>query len=116
MPLNTNKDLKTYYSIGEVAEMLGVKETLLRFWERKFPKELCPKKAGRNIRQYTKKDIDQLKMIYNLLKVRGLKIEAAQELLRKNKEGTAKTVEAVNRLKEIQKELLDIKEKLDTLQ
>ena len=48
--LNTDKKLKLYYSIGEVAQMLGVSETLLRFWEKKFP-QLNPKRAGRDIRQ-----------------------------------------------------------------
>ena len=37
MALNPNKELKLYYSIGEVAEMLGVSETLLRYWEKEFP-------------------------------------------------------------------------------
>ena len=47
--LNTDKNLKLYYSIGEVAEMFGVNESLLRFWEREFP-QLNPKKAGRGTR------------------------------------------------------------------
>lgn len=41
--LNTDKNLKLYYSIGEVAEMFGVNESLLRFWEREFP-QLNPKR------------------------------------------------------------------------
>ena len=77
---------KLYYSIGEVAEMLGVNDTLLRFWEREFP-QISPKKGGRGVRQYTKDDIETIKVIYNLVKVRGLRIEAAREALRKNKEG-----------------------------
>ena len=45
MPLNPNKDLKLYYSIGEVAEMFGVSETLLRYWE-KGGAPFLPKKWG----------------------------------------------------------------------
>ena len=45
MALNPNKELKLYYSIGEVAEMLGVSETLLRYWEKEFP-TITPKKFG----------------------------------------------------------------------
>ena len=45
MALNTNKNLKLFYSIKEVAEMFGVNETLLRYWEKEFP-QICPKKAG----------------------------------------------------------------------
>ena len=56
MPVKADKDLKLYYSIGEVAEMFGVNDTLLRFWEREFPQS-SPRKGARGIRQYTKRDI-----------------------------------------------------------
>ena len=45
--LNTDKELKLYYSIGEVADMFGVNPSLLRFWEKEFP-QISPKTAGRN--------------------------------------------------------------------
>ena len=62
--LNTDKNLKLYYSIGEVARMLNVEESLLRFWEKEFP-QLKPKRAGRNVRQYTKEDVETVKLIYH---------------------------------------------------
>ena len=71
MPLSENKDLKLYYSISEVAKMFNVSETLLRFWEKQFP-QIKPRKSGRNIRQYSRDDIEQVRLIYNLVKVRGL--------------------------------------------
>ena len=46
--LNTDKNLKLYYSISEVAAMFDVNESLLRFWEKEFP-QLNPKKGGREI-------------------------------------------------------------------
>jgi len=95
---------KLYYSIGEVAEMLGVNDTLLRFWEREFPR-ISPKKGGRGVRQYTKDDIETIKVIYNLVKVRGLRIEAAREALRKNKEGEVQSAEVIERLRSIRSEL-----------
>ena len=49
MALNTNKDLKKYYSIQEVAKMYDVNESLLRYWETEFP-QLKPRRAGRDIR------------------------------------------------------------------
>ena len=55
--LNTDKNLKLYYSISEVAAMFDVNESLLRFWEKEFP-QLNPKKGGRGIRQYRKEDIE----------------------------------------------------------
>ena len=47
--LNTDKELKLYYSIGEVADMFGVNQSLLRFWEKEFP-QISPKTTGRGIR------------------------------------------------------------------
>ncbi|EJX05063.1 transcriptional regulator, MerR family [gut metagenome] len=115
MPLNSNKDLKLFYSISEVAEMFDVNETLLRFWEKEFP-QISPKKSGRNIRQYTKEDIEQIRLIYNLVKVRGLKISAARDLLKKNKEGTVQRVEVIERLRAIKAELENIKKELGNLE
>ncbi len=109
--LKTDKDLKFYYSIGEVAEMLNVSDTLLRFWEREFP-QIKPKKGGRGVRQYTKEDIDTIRVVYNLVKVRGLRIEAARDLLRKNHAGTVQTAEVVDRLRAIREELVKIKREL----
>ena len=51
MAYNPNKDLKIYYSIGEVARMFDVNESLLRYWEKEFP-IIAPKKTGGNVRQY----------------------------------------------------------------
>ena len=111
MPLNPNKELKLYYSISEVAQMFDVNESLLRFWEKEFP-QISPKKTGRNIRQYRKEDIEQIRTIYNLVKVRGLKISAAREALKKNKEGVEKTVEVVDRLRALKAELQELRTQL----
>nr|WP_317162428.1 MerR family transcriptional regulator [Pseudoprevotella muciniphila] len=110
------KDLKLYYSINEVAEMFGIKDTTLRFWEREFPKQINPKKTSRNVRQYTKDDIEQIRVIHNLVKVRGLKISAARELLKKNKSGVQQEAELVARLQKIRAELIAIKKNLEELE
>lgn len=114
MALNPNKELKLFYSISEVAEMFDVTETLLRYWEKEFP-TIAPRKSGRNIRQYTKEDIEEIRSVHNLVKVRGMKLAAARDALKKNKEGTQQTIEAVELLKEIRAELLSIKKELDGL-
>ncbi len=115
MPLKPDKELKLYYSISEVAEMFDVRETLLRYWETEFP-QIAPRKSGRNIRQYSKEDIEQVRIIYNLVKVRGLKIAAAREALKKNKEGTLQQIEVISKLREIRAELLAIKKELGDLE
>ena len=115
MPVKADKDLKLYYSIGEVAEMFGVNDTLLRFWEREFP-QIAPKKGARGIRQYTKRDIETVRVVYNLVKVRGLRIEAAREARRNNYNATASATEVVDRLRAIREELVNIREELGSLQ
>ena len=71
MALNTDKNVKLYYSIKEVSEEVGVSESTLRYWEKEFP-FLRPKVSANKVRQYTEKDIEQVKLIYNLIKVKGL--------------------------------------------
>ncbi len=112
MALNTNKDLKQYYSINEVATHFNVSESLLRFWEKEFP-QLKPHKAGRNIRQYTKEDMDIVGIIYNLVKVRGIKIASAREMLKKNKEGQQNLTQAIDKLQALKAELMEMRKALN---
>jgi DNA-binding transcriptional MerR regulator len=82
MVLNKNKDLKLYYSISEVAQMFNVAETLLRFWEKEFP-NISPRKAGRGIRQYTKEDIEEIRLVYHLVKERGMTLQGARDTIKR---------------------------------
>ena len=114
MAYNTNKDLKLYYSISEVARMFDVNESLLRYWEKEFP-FIAPKKVGRNIRQYRKEDIENIRLVYHLVKEKGMTLQGAKQRLKNNKEKTVQTAEVVNRLKEIREELLKLRQSLDYL-
>ncbi len=114
MPLNTNKDLKKYYSIGEVAERFGVAESLLRYWEREFP-SIKPRKAGRHIRQYTLEDIEEIDLIYNLVKVRGMKLSAARKTLAQSHGNAKKAKDLYTRLMDIRAELLKIRKEIDSV-
>ena len=114
MALNPNKELKLYYSIGEVAEMLGVSETLLRYWEKEFP-TITTKKSGRNIRQYSQEDIEQVRLIHHLVKVKGMKLAAARKALRNSKGEVERNMEIVGRLQAVREELMQIKKELDGL-
>lgn len=110
--MNIDKNLKLYYSISEVAEMFGVNESLLRYWEKEFP-QLCPKKAGRGVRQYRKEDVETVRLIYHLVKERGMTLPGARQRLRNNKEATLRSYEIVDRLKSIREELLAMRDALD---
>ena len=110
--LNTDKNLKLYYSISEVAKMFDVNESLLRVWEKEVP-QLKPKKAGRGVRQYRKEDIETLKLIYHLVKERGMTLPGARQRMKDNKEATLRNFEIVDRLRAIREELVGMKEALD---
>ena len=116
MALNPNKNIKLYYSIKEVASMFDINESTLRYWESEFP-QLRPKtQNGTKIRQYTDKDIEQLKVIYNLVKVRGFKLAAARKMLGANKEGVDKTADVLDTLLSVRTQLKELKQQLDGLQ
>lgn len=114
MALKVDKELKLYYSISEVAKMFGVNESLLRYWEKEFPM-IAPKKAGGNIRQYRKEDIENIRLVYHLVKEKGMTLAGAKQRLKMNKETTMNTAEILERLKEIKKELLSMRKELDYL-
>jgi len=116
MALNLNKNLKLYYSIGEVSKMFDLNESTLRYWEQEFP-FLKPKTSGpAKIRQYTEKDIEQIRLIHNLVKVRGFKLAAAKKMISANRKGADKTAEVLSSLIEVRAELQSLKKQLDYLQ
>jgi DNA-binding transcriptional MerR regulator len=115
MALNKNKDLKLYYSISEVAKMFNVSETLLRFWEKEFT-NIKPQKAGRGIRQYTKADIEQVRLVYHLVKERGMTLQGARDTIRRDKSKTVnRNIEVIEKLTDIRNELQAIGRDLNGL-
>ena len=100
---------KIYYSISEVAEMMDVNLSLLRYWEKEFP-FICPKKTDKGTRLYTQENINNIKLIYHLVKEKKLTLEGAKKRLKENKNGIIKNHEIILRLQEIKKEIRQIKE------
>ena len=98
---------KKFYKIGDVAEILNVPTSTLRFWEKEFT-VIKPKRNAKNIRVYTVNDIETIKMIYYLVKEKGLKLDAAQAMIKRNRDGISKQWEVVNRLKQVREELLKL--------
>ena len=115
MPYNPNKELKKFYSISEVAAQFNVAESLLRYWEKEFPNIKPKKTEGRGIRRYTAEDIAEIQLVYNLLKVRGMKIGAAKQVLAKNHDGANNTAEVLGYLQSIRQELIEISNELKDL-
>ena len=114
MAYNPNTELKLYYSIGEVAKMFDVNESLLRYWEKEFP-IISPKKAGGNVRQYRKEDIENIRLVYHLVKEKGMTLQGAKQKLKMNRETTIRTTEILDRLKLIREELVSMRKELDYL-
>ena len=111
MPLKKKPIKKLYYSIGEVATIFDVNNSLIRFWEKEFS-IIKPKKNKKGNRYFTDKDIDNLKIIFHLVKERGYTLDGAKKKLRENKDDTIKNVEIVNQLKDIRAQLVAIREVL----
>ena len=110
--LKKDKELKLYYSIKEVAQQLGVNESTLRYWETEFP-QLKPKTQALNkVRQYTAEDMELLKTIYNLVKVRGFKLAAARKMLNENRRGADRSSEVLETLISVRSQLQELKRQL----
>lgn len=90
---------KSLFTIGEVAQMLEVNPSLIRFWEKEF-KQLTPRKTAGGTRKFSEEDIHLLKKIHYLVKIEGYTLQGAKEQLK------AGTKEAT---------ISDIKEKLFTI-
>ena len=110
--LKKDKELRLYYSIKEVAQQLGVNESTLRYWEKEFP-QLKPKTQALNkVRQYTAEDMELLKTIYNLVKVRGFKLAAARKMLNENRRGADRSSEVLETLISVRSQLQELKRQL----
>ncbi|MDD4590522.1 MAG: MerR family transcriptional regulator [Parabacteroides sp.] len=114
MALNKDKNLKLYYSISEVAQMFNINESTLRFWEKEFDM-IHPRKTTKGTRFYKQEDIDSIRVVFNLVKERGMTLAGARQKLKDNKEGTVRQEEIINRLKQIKEELLSMKSAFENL-
>ena len=111
MPYKEKKIEKLFYPIGEVAKMFNVSVSSIRYWEKEFD-ILKPKKNKKGNRMFTKKDVDNLRIIYHLIKERGFTLEGAKKKLRENKADTIDNIEIINHLKNIRKFLVEFREEL----
>lgn len=113
MPLKEKTIGRLYWTIGEVAEQLGVNTSMLRYWEKEFG-TLRPKRTNKGDRLYTQDDIELVREIHTLLKDRGFTIQGAKEHLRGSKNKAEATNEVRDRLLRIRTELIQLREMLDT--
>lgn len=109
--LRQKKIEKIYYSIGEVAELFEVNTSLIRFWEKEFD-ILRPAKNKKGNRLFTKTDVENLRIIYHLVKERGYTLQGAKDKLRDNKEDVVNKVAVIDSLNRVKGFLLEIKDQL----
>ena len=102
---------KLYYTIGEVSRMFNVNPSLVRFWEKEFSM-IHPQKNLKGNRVFTAKDIDNFRLIYNLVKEKGFTIQGAREHLANHKSEAERNIEIINSLKEIKGFLIEISKEL----
>ena len=111
MPYKEKRIAKLYYSISEVAGMFSVNTSLIRFWESEFD-IIKPKKNKRGNRMFTKNDIDNFHLIFNLVKEQGFTLSGAKDKLKGNSKQMRENWEVIKSLKEIKTFLLELKKEL----
>ncbi|WP_276388246.1 MerR family transcriptional regulator [Eudoraea chungangensis] len=102
---------KRYYGIGEVAKAFNVNTSLIRFWEKEFD-VIQPKKNAKGNRKFTPKDIQNLQLIYHLVKERGFTLEGAKTHLKEERQKTLSNFDIIQKLERIKVELTKIKNQL----
>lgn len=98
---------KKYYKIRDVAEMLGIAPSAIRYWEQEFP-ECRPRRSATNQRYYTPENIECLRIIHYLLKVKGLRVDAAKEQLHNNRSNIERRMEIIDKLTTVRNELSEM--------
>lgn len=101
-----------YYSIGEVAEILGENTSLVRFWSNSFPAFIKPERNAKGNRKFTPEDLETLKQIHLLVKGNGMTLEGAAKKLRESRRTVDSKSKAIDSLKEIRKQLVEVKKAL----
>ena len=104
---NKHSNKKLFYKIGEVAKMFNVNISAVRFWEKEFD-ILTPKKNISGTRKYSSVDLKNIKLIYDLVKVKGYTLEGAKNKLKSSKE----IFEVVKKLEKIKSKLINIEKEL----
>jgi DNA-binding transcriptional MerR regulator len=102
---------KLYYPIGEVAEMFHVNTSQIRFYEKEFD-ILQPKKNAKGNRLFKIEDIDNLKIIFNLIKDKGFTLQGAKEFLKNNKNEAVEQQKVIDSLEKIKSFMLGLRDQI----
>lgn len=103
-----------FFTIGEVARLFGVNTSLIRFWENEF-EIIQPHRNKKGNRLFTRADVDNFHLIYNLVKERGYTLQGAKEKLKHNPQDALHEFELIKTLKNVRTFLLQIKDELNKI-
>jgi DNA-binding transcriptional MerR regulator len=94
---------KLYFRIGEVAELVGVEPHVLRYWEREF-RSIRPTKSAKGQRVYSRRDVENLMRVRELLYREGFTIAGAKKKLQRSglepREAVESTAEDASKIRE----------------
>lgn len=102
---------KLLYSMGEVTEMFDVNASLIRYWESKFDC-IKPHKNKKGNRMFTPSDVENLKLIYHLVKEKGMTLEGANKTMKRRGKSVRREISILERLQNIRAMLIEVRESL----
>jgi DNA-binding transcriptional MerR regulator len=111
MPYKEREISKMYYSMGEVSKLFDVNQSLIRFYEKEFD-VLQPKKNKKGNRYFTPEDVENLKIILNLIRDKGYTLNGAKEYLKNNMTESKDSHRVINSLENLKKFLLEVRDQL----
>lgn len=112
--MNDSDLKKMYYSISEVANMLNVPASTLRYWEKELS-SVSPRRSVGGTRKYTASDIEELRIVHRLVKEEGHTIEGVKKILRSRRNVEVNKQEVLKRLTAIRSELMGMLDEYDRI-
>ena len=111
MPYKETDTVKLYFTIGEVSKMFNVNASLIRFWEKEF-EVLKPKKNKKGNRLFTNEDVENLRVIFHLVKERGYTLQGAKLKLKENRSEVGERTDMYDSLMKLRGFLSELKDQL----
>ncbi len=103
---------KLLYSMGEVAGILGESTSAVRYWSNYFEKFIKPARNAKGNRLFHPEDVETLQQVQFLLKKQGMTLDGAAARLAEDRRSVEKRVKALNSLKEIRAQLVEVRKAL----
>ena len=111
MPYKERDINKMYYTMGEVTEMFNVNASQIRFYEKEFD-ILQPKKNKKGNRLFTPEDIENLRIIFNLVDEKGFTLKGAKDYLKNNKSDVKENQKIIDALEKLKGFLVNLSQEL----